>query len=47
MAQSIRKPADEACTVCGRPIGVCTVGGPHGVIRDKALRAATRVQPRG
>lgn len=34
-----RRPADEACAQCGRDIAACTVGGLHGMVRDRAARA--------
>lgn len=42
MTTKTRKPVDTHCTVCGRPIAECTVGGLHGTVRDAAVKAAKR-----
>jgi ribosomal protein S27E len=34
-----REPANVRCIICGAPLAECSIGGLHGIIRDKAAKA--------
>ena len=40
--KSKREPANVLCVICGAPVTHCTIGGLHGMIRDRAALAASQ-----
>ena len=42
-----RQPADVLCTICGADLPDCTIGGLHGMVRDRAALATQQLRAAG
>lgn len=42
-----RQAADILCTICGEDIADCTIGGLHGMTRDRAAAAYRQLRAEG
>jgi len=42
-----READDIRCTICGRAIADCTIGGLHGMVRDRAAVATKQLRAEG
>ena len=47
MAKKLRVDATKVCGHCGRPIETCTIGGLHGMIRERAAKACQELKDSG